>query len=79
MKKECTGLFGRLFGHKYEPAIDEELTPGDLSIDKMNLYSFTYTDNLCRVISANTVRKYTYHGHVCVRCGDVVNKQEVDK
>jgi hypothetical protein len=72
--KECTGLFGRLFGHNYEAVIVEQKIPMGYSIDKLRLSSRFETDNLCRIVEVNTKYTREYHGHVCSRCGDVVNR-----
>jgi hypothetical protein len=79
MNKECTGLFGRLFGHKYKPAMDEERIPPGTYEGHVNLYSCTATHNLCLMLEAGSKHIRTYRGHVCTRCGDVVNKQEGEK
>lgn len=69
---QCTGLMGRLFGHKYE---------GRYS-DHYEKTGFEFPANLWSRLEIKgtemprTIETTTYHGDVCVRCGGLVNPQK---
>jgi hypothetical protein len=75
MKKEtvCKGIAGWLFGHKYEA----RYSFGKPTVDPTKSDSFwgnlVFSSDIAGIVSASKPR--TYHGDVCVRCGDVINKQ----
>jgi hypothetical protein len=57
---DCMGLFGRLFGHKFEPRYT--LTPpGSMNVGNGS------PSAICAVIDQLTKREY--QGDVCARCG----------
>ena len=60
---ECIGIFGRIFGHKYEGRYDKSM-PGGWEIEKGT------TEAL------KAMRTIIYRGDVCSRCGDTVNNAE---
>ena len=61
----CTGLLGRIFGHKYRPRYTstrrEREPSGNAEIDAMLTLAFG--------ASYATLSESTYHGDVCERCG----------
>ncbi|EEW3156717.1 hypothetical protein EAY14_12315 [Escherichia coli] len=62
---KCQGIFGKLFGHSYRPAI----TRGSPSA---NLGAMEGSGGaIIKVI--NSTRPETYHGIYCKRCGKVIN------
>ena len=62
---KCQGIFGKLFGHSYRPAI----TRGSPS---ENLGAMEGSGGaIIKVI--NSTRPETYHGIYCKRCGKVIN------
>jgi hypothetical protein len=62
----CHGLLGRLLGHAYRPRYSESAP----TIKRVNeLYDEAL---LPKIVEASKSR--TYHGDVCTRCGDVVNR-----
>ena len=62
---KCQGIFGKLFGHSYRPAI----TRGSPSA---NLGAMEGSGSaIIQVI--NSTRPETYHGIYCKRCGKVIN------
>jgi hypothetical protein len=76
---ECKGLFGRLFGHNYQPAEDTERIPPQSSVSRVNLNNYVVVQHYRQIIESSTKVIRTYRGHVCTRCGDVVNRKENDK
>lgn len=67
----CQGLLGRLFGHRYEGRYSEhEAVPDGVS------FQVPPGPAGERLVEATKTRTRTYHGDVCVRCGDVVNAPE---
>lgn len=67
---KCKGIFGWMFGHKYKHCFDsfEELPNGTI-----NLNPFWESSNT--VIESFKMTKHIYKGHVCQRCGNLVNQQ----
>ncbi len=62
---KCQGIFGKLFGHSYRPAI----TRGAPTV---NLGAMEGSSSaVIEVI--NSTRPETYHGIYCKRCGKVIN------
>lgn len=64
--KKCDGLFGRLFGHRYEAQYDVR-PPRECNFEKGSALA------MVQVIDALSAK--TYQGSVCRRCGDRVVKQ----
>lgn len=68
----CTGLLGWLLGHGYVPRYStiEQFPPPEFWGARPGTYDCT--------VPADAVMpgSRTYHGDVCTRCGDVVNRQE---
>jgi len=71
MPNECAGLFGRLFGHDYQPRFTHGAPTYKVS-DSNDVFSMVFSDDVASVITASKPR--TYHGDVCRRCGDVKNQ-----
>lgn len=61
--KECTGIIGHYFGHKYEPRYDTKL-PGDVKFKSGT------------IAAIEALKDSVYRGDVCKRCGDIVNNEE---
>lgn len=62
----CQGVAGILFGHQYEATFDSELPAMKWGpVD-------TTASGFARVM--DSLRSHYYKGHVCRRCGHVVNK-----
>lgn len=71
-KEECIGFWGERFGHKYEAVFDEESElPAECRPNFKNVNDATI---LPAIYNACRKRKITYIKHVCVRCGDVIEK-----
>lgn len=82
MSNKCSGLFGRLFGHKFQPRYDSNETYPEGTIEGLRTnvdrvlaqYPMAAMDSLSEVAEAyrcmdqNFVR---YVQDVCVRCGEV--------
>lgn len=60
---ECAGLFGRLFGHKYEP----RYTVGEPTARVSTVSSLVFAEEVVAIMEASKSR--TYHGDRCIRCG----------
>ena len=90
--RECIGIFGRLFGHKFRPRQDTEsklsssLDPvlGGMMEQKavasmvgQILSKFTSSDESMEdIIGAFKEEKSTYVGDVCQRCGAVLRREQ---
>ena len=69
----CRGLFGWLFGHKYEEIYDEVY--GNAVIpDPSVLIHKCIDEGVQDIIESTKPYKQTYVHSICCRCGDVVNK-----
>lgn len=68
----CRGLFGRLFGHNYQPRYSTSL-PSLRRVSGEELYA----EQLPKIVEAS--KSHTYHGDVCTRCGDVTNQVRHDQ
>ena len=64
----CCGIFGRLFGHKYEGRFSHSAP----KVDPKMVNSLVFADDLLALNRAS--RPVTYHGDVCVRCGHIANQ-----
>lgn len=66
--KDCKGIFGRLFGHAFEP----RYSTGEPTIRIGDVEGPAY-----RVIQlVNASRPHRYITDVCVRCGIAVEKEQ---
>ncbi|AVF16212.1 Uncharacterised protein [Enterobacter hormaechei] len=63
---KCQGIFGKLFGHSYRPAITRG-APSSLKIGEVEGSSSAVIEVI------NSTRPETYHGIYCKRCGKVIN------
>lgn len=63
---KCQGIFGKLFGHLYRPAITMG-APSSLKIGDVE------GSGIMLIKLINSTRPETYHGIYCKRCGKVVN------
>jgi hypothetical protein len=63
----CKGIFGRLFGHKYEPRYSRSAPTFQIK----TMESLAFADELVAIMESSKV--WTYHGDVCTRCGHVIN------
>jgi hypothetical protein len=68
---QCQGL-GRLSGHNYQPCYSFEAPSDAVQLALVEAMKDVFGSSSQLTIS----QAKTYHGHVCTRCGDVVNKQE---
>jgi len=69
VNKNCKGIPGWLFGHKYEPRYDQQKGPIPNTIDRIS--------GACpEAIEALMPVKKTYVHDVCARCGDIINRGE---
>jgi hypothetical protein len=85
---KCKGLFGWLFGHKFEARYDEnndETEPGNFTVQQVpeNVLYLAVEDgellsDILKSMKANS-SKSTYIHDICVRCGKVINKQDTPK
>lgn len=62
---KCQGIFGKLFGHSYRPAITRGEPTANLGAMEGS------SSAVIEVI--NSTRPETYHGIYCKRCGKVIN------
>ncbi|HAS1802799.1 TPA: hypothetical protein I4G93_26430 [Enterobacter hormaechei subsp. xiangfangensis] len=62
---KCQGIFGKLFGHSYRPAITRGSPSANLGVMEGS------GGAIIKVI--NSTRPETYHGIYCKRCGKVIN------
>lgn len=62
---KCQGVFGKLFGHSYRPAITRGAPTSNLGAMEGS------GSVVIKVI--NSTRPETYHGIYCKRCGKVIN------
>jgi len=67
----CTGIFGRLLGHNYQPCYSK-VYPSGLSLKTGSFKGGS--GDYERMIDA--WKENRYHGHVCTRCGHAVNMQK---
>ncbi len=61
--KDCV-----IYGHKYEARYDSQPASGDFELDEATLEAFK------AIAAYNTVK--TYVQDICVRCGDVVKRDQ---
>lgn len=68
MSAECEGLFGRLFGHKFQPQYETTPPPDDLFAGMTRVAS--------GVVETMTTAytKKTYVRDVCKRCGKSIER-----
>jgi hypothetical protein len=59
---QCKGLFGLLFGHRFEPIVTRDAPTNSIDI-KGSLTG----DNFVKMV--NQLRKENYCGIYCTRCG----------
>jgi hypothetical protein len=64
----CNGIFGRLFGHKYEPRYSRSAPTFQIK----TMDSLAYAEELVAIMEASKV--WTYHGDVCTRCGNTTGR-----
>lgn len=69
MTSECRGLFGRIFGHKYQP----RYTTGMSALTDIKSASGC-PDDWIDFIEASKPSTYIYD--VCVRCGTTTNEAQ---
>jgi len=72
----CSGLFGKLFGHKFEAVYNEEEGEGKWPYKEGTIESkiaATY-DMISPIIESTKSRKRTYIHSVCKRCGVVCKR-----
>ena len=62
---KCQGIFGKLFGHAYRPAITSGAP--NLSLKSAQASSSSIGELI------DKTRPETYHGIYCKRCGKVIN------
>ena len=69
--KDCQGIFGKLFGHKFEGrySIEEKKEPFECTHFKVTASSYK------ALMDANTSRNTTYEYDICVRCGEKMEKK----
>lgn len=66
--KDCRGLWGLLFGHRFEAAYDEDVRFPD---------SFKAEIATPEILEAAKSRKRTCRGYICRRCGEARNAPHV--
>lgn len=68
---QCSGLFGKLFGHNFQPAFSSEETFG-AGADIVQLAQQVQADIYIEdALQAAKCVKSTYVKHVCTRCGQI--------
>jgi len=72
----CNGLFGKLFGHKFEAVYNEEEGEGKWPYKEGTIESkMAVIDMISSIIESTKSRKRTYIHSVCKRCGVIVGKE----
>lgn len=69
MTTKCTGIMGRIFGHKFRPVI----TLGSPTITDFKLTGSQAASAYERII--NATKSETFHGCICQRCGAVTGNR----
>lgn len=67
MNTQCSGVLGRVFGHRYRPRYSTSEQPSGISFK--NLYGDEQMHLACEVAKLST---QTYQCDVCERCGSIV-------
>lgn len=68
---KCTGIFGKLFGHNFQPRYSESESEGTLPQDFWSP-ALTFGRDVVNIINSTKSRKSEYVHDVCVRCGKIV-------
>lgn len=68
MTTKCTGLMGRIFGHKFRPVITLSASKHDFSGTKCKAH--------VALEMADKYRSEEFHGCVCQRCGAVTGEKK---
>lgn len=71
---ECVGFFGKVFGHKYESCCDQKQGSCKLKItpDIVCVPSYEIKDMLKQYRDFES----KYIRHICVRCGNVIERED---
>lgn len=75
--KLCHGIFGLLFGHKFEARNDEDHGEGKWPFKPESTESQVASTNsvfLEDIISQTAPMKLTYVKDICVRCGEEIKR-----
>ena len=62
---KCHGIFGKIFGHSYRPAITKGAPSANLGAMEGSGSAI--------IEMLNSTRPETFHGIYCKRCGKVIN------
>jgi hypothetical protein len=65
---KCEGLFGRLFGHRYEPRYSKSAPTYALQ----TIENLVFADEIALILE--TSKAVTYRCDVCTRCGNVLKE-----
>ena len=71
MDTKCCGLFGKLFGHRFEARYDSEESEGKLP-DQLTSVTID-AHYLVQIVEATRSIKETYIHDICTRCGETTN------
>jgi hypothetical protein len=72
---KCKGIFGLLFGHKFEGRYNTEEGEGKWPLKEGSIESQITSTNpsaVSEIIESSRNQKTTYIKDVCVRCGEVI-------
>ena len=71
---ECAGLWGKLFGHKFQARMDESMSAAPVTT--IDSYTSIVHGASGMAMMLDTLRdaKQTYVHDVCVRCGTVIKR-----
>jgi hypothetical protein len=75
---KCKGIFGLLFGHKFEGRYNVEKSEGKWPLQEGSIESqitSTNPDSVYAIIESSRDQKKTYVKDVCVRCGEVIERK----
>jgi hypothetical protein len=82
MKDKCNGLWGWLFGHKFQARFNEEEGEGRWPFKVFNIERSMYGTpdphniDMSSIINSTKSRKSTYVFDICERCGEIIRRNE---
>ena len=74
---KCIGIFGKIFGHKFQPRYNEKIIPPKESEAQLFLSTRSVIlDGDNTILNSLKRIEKEYKGDVCVRCGLIVNENK---
>ena len=71
MKENCKGLFGKLFGHKYEARGNS--TSSAPTVKRIG-EGYSDANEIIGILEASKSKTFDYLFDICVRCGNRIEK-----